>query len=503
MSADTARWAWAALASALWLCLWLIPWRHARRGRAHARADALAAPWLIAYASQSGQGAQWAERTARMLAAQGCAVQLMPMNRLRAADLDAATHLLLIASTTGEGDAPDNAASFATRLMPKPRALGRLRYGVLARGDRSYASFCEFGRRLDDWLRASGATPAFSRIEADGDDPGALTTWLHECARLAGLQSRVDDETTAPFVSLASTASAASEASAALTASASASAPASAAPQSPQAEAPLSDPQRWRLLQRHVINPGSPGAPVHHVVLEPLEAGARWQSGDVARIHIPARHGQPATWRDYSLASLPHEGRAELLVREVRHPNGTPGLGSGWLCHQLALGDALDLQLRRNPGFHAPAPQVPLILIGNGTGLAGLAAHMKAREHARHAGAQVGPAWLLLGERSRANDSHWHARLLAWRTQGLLQRLDLAFSRDAPAAGADGAHYVQDLIAPLAATLRTWVADGAALYVCGQRDGMAQGVHRALGEVLGGDVLEELTRTGRYRRDVY
>ena len=486
MSADSARLACAALACALWLCLWLIPWRHVRQGRIHSPANASAPSLLIAYASQSGQGAQWAERTARMLIAQGCPVQLQPLNRVRAADLDGSTRLLLIASTTGEGDAPDNAANFVAQLMPTPRALGRLRYGVLARGDRSYASFCEFGRRLDDWLRASGATPAFSRIEADGDDAGALSTWLHECARLAGVAG-ADAHTAAAAPTGADAAAQASS----------------------PADAPLSAPQRWRLLQRHVINPGSPGAPVHHVLLQPLEAGAHWQAGDVARVHIPARPGQPAAWREYSLASLPHEGRAEFLVREVQRPNGTPGLGSGWLCHRLGLGDTLQLQLRRNPGFHAPAADAPLVLIGNGTGLAGLAAHLKTREHARHTGQLVGPAWLMFGERSAASDRHWHARLQAWRTQGLLQRIDCAFSRDArpahdaPEASGPPARYVQDLIPPQAPMLRQWLAEGAALYVCGQRDGMAQGVHAALTQVLGADALDALARNGRYRRVVY
>ena len=465
MTTDPTRWAWALLAMTLWLSLWLIPWRQHRRHRLHAPAPGDSGPaLLIAFASQSGQGAQWAERTARMLHAQGRATRRLPLDRLRPADLDRAHQLLLIASTTGEGDAPDNAAAFETRLMRSPRALPQLRYGLLARGDRSYARFCAFGRRLDAWLHASGATPAFARIEADGDDPATLGAWLQAAARLAG----ADD-------------------------SAIALAPAEAP------EATLSAMQPWRLQQRHVLNAGSTGAPVHHVVLQPLDASAHWQAGDVIRLHIPAHGGQPAAWREYSLASLPHEGHAELLVREVRRADGSPGLGSGWLCHHLALGAELQAQLRRNPGFHTPDAALPLVLIGNGTGLAGLAAHLKARERARQAGQRVGPAWLLHGERHRAFDAHWDTRLQSWLAQGLLQRLDRAFSRDTPSP----ACYVQHLIAPQAELLRQWVADGAVLCVCGQRAGMAQGVDEALAQALGREALDALQQAGSYRRDVY
>ncbi|MDA7415761.1 NADPH cytochrome P450 oxidoreductase family protein [Xenophilus arseniciresistens] len=460
---DAARSAWAALAVALWLALWLIPWRQRRHG--HIRPSgggAQGEPILIAYASQSGQGAQWAERTAQQLASQGCAVRLLPLNRLNGAQLQGATRLLLVASTTGEGDAPDNAALFESRLMHAPQQLQKLQYGLVARGDRSYARFCGFGRRLNDWLQASGAGAAFAPLEADNDDPQVWQAWLQNCARFAGT-STLKGEAMTP------------------------------------APGALSAPQAWRLQQRHVLNAGSPGAPVHHLVLQPLDAGAHWQAGDVVRIHLPAREGQAAAWREYSLASLPHEGRAELLVREVHRPDGSAGRGSGWLCRELALGDTLTLQLRSNPGFHGPAAERLLILIGNGTGLAGLAALLTAREQARHAGQAVAPAWLMFGERSASADRHWDSRLQAWRTQGLLQQLDRAFSREPGTA----ARYVQDLIAPQAAMLRDWVGRGAALYVCGQRQGMAQSVHRALEAVLGEEALAQLAASGRYRRDVY
>ena len=81
----------------------------------------------------------------------------------------------------------------------------------------------------------------------------------------------------------------------------------------------------------------------------------------------------------------------------------------------------------------------------------------------------------------------------------MLQRLDVAFSRDQAARV-----YVQNLLATQAKTLRHWVLQqGAAIYVCGSLQGMAQGVDAALRTALGEDTVDTLVRTGRYRRDVY
>jgi sulfite reductase (NADPH) flavoprotein alpha-component len=80
----------------------------------------------------------------------------------------------------------------------------------------------------------------------------------------------------------------------------------------------------------------------------------------------------------------------------------------------------------------------------------------------------------------------------------LLSGLDLAFSRD-PVQPA----YVQQRLVERGHDIRDWVAQGAAIYVCGSLAGMAAAVDETLREVLGGDVLLSLQRSGRYRRDVY
>jgi sulfite reductase (NADPH) flavoprotein alpha-component len=135
----------------------------------------------------------------------------------------------------------------------------------------------------------------------------------------------------------------------------------------------------------------------------------------------------------------------------------------------------------------------PLILIGNGSGMAGLRGHLKAR-------AQTGQRrnWLLFGERQAAHDYHYRAELDGWQSDGTLERLDMVFSRDQGER-----RYVQDRLAEQGALVRQWVEQGAAIYVCGSLDGMAGGVDAALASLLGRAALDRLGASGRYRRDVY
>ena len=136
---------------------------------------------------------------------------------------------------------------------------------------------------------------------------------------------------------------------------------------------------------------------------------------------------------------------------------------------------------------------MPCIYIGNGSGLAGLRSHLRARQRAG-----LGRNWLLFGERQQSADSICAAELEAWLQEGHLARLDRTFSRDG-----DSREYVQDRLRSAASELRAWLQDGAIVYVCGSLQGMAAGVDAVLLDVLGQEGLDELRTQGRYRRDVY
>ncbi|MCD0503610.1 aminotransferase class III-fold pyridoxal phosphate-dependent enzyme [Bordetella petrii] len=206
-----------------------------------------------------------------------------------------------------------------------------------------------------------------------------------------------------------------------------------------------------------------------------------------------ARGGALLPHREYSVASLPADGAVHLLVRQMRGDDGQLGLGSGWLTQLAEVGDTIDLRLRANPNFHPPADARPVLLIGNGTGLAGLRALLKARIAAGHV-----RNWLVFGERRAGHDWFHRAEIEAWLARGQLQRLDAVFSRDTPAR-----RYVQHALLDAADSVRAWVDAGSDIYVCGSLHGMAQGVDDALAHILGSGPLAALRGAGRYRRDVY
>jgi sulfite reductase (NADPH) flavoprotein alpha-component len=416
--------------------------------------DPDAPPTLIAYASQTGFAAEIAHRTAQSLQAAGTPVLLASLPDINEQLLQRTTNALFVVSTTGEGDAPDSAAAFVSTVLDRSLPLNALNYGILALGDRDYDNFCAFGHRLDQWLRHQGASALFDVIEVDNGDEGALRHWQHQLSVLSN------------------------------------------SPDLPDWEAPRYE--RWRLTARRLVNPGSAGAECYHIELQPqADANMSWQAGDIAEIDPRNstwnRDSRPLPHREYSIASLPADGAIHLLVRRMRRPDGTPGLGSGWLTEGAKVGDAIALRVRSNPNFHPPQGDAPLILIGNGTGIAGLRALLKNRIAAgQHRN------WLIFGERNAAHDRFYGDEIEQWRARAQLERVDLVFSRDQPER-----RYVQHRLRECADELRRWVGDGAAIYVCGSLQTMAPAVDTALSEVLGAATLQELAICGRYRRDVY
>jgi sulfite reductase (NADPH) flavoprotein alpha-component len=409
-------------------------------------AGAASAPMLIAYASQTGYAEQIARQTAQALQAANVPSRVRSLADLSVEELSGTERALFVVSTYGEGDPPDTGLPFVHSVMSHSPALSRLAYGVLALGDRTYRNFCGFGKTLDDWLRRQCAVPMFDLVEVDNADEAALLHWQRHIAALGGN------------------------------------------PDAPIWTGPRNE--RWQIAGRKLLNPGSAGHPCFHIELKPLDGAARmrWAAGDIAVLTPPGTNA-----REYSIASMPDEGSLHILVRQSRRADGTLGVASGWLTEHAAIGSEIPLRIRANSNFHAPEDGGPIILIGNGTGIAGLRSHLKAREALRGS-----RNWLIFGERNAAHDSFYEQDIARWRAAGVLTRVDLAFSRDQ-----EQRVYVQHVIQRAEKEIREWVADGATIYVCGSAAGMATAVDDALAGALGRETLNRLLGERRYRRDVY
>ena len=461
------------------------------------------APWLIIYASQTGFAEQMAWRTAQSLHLANIPAQVIAIHQLKIQQLKTATKALFIVSTYGQGEPPDHARPFAKRQFKHALDLTQLDYAVLALGDREYQNtYCNFGKQLEQWLISSKANALFDLITLDNAEAEGINRW----------NAALSSVTRSPLKSMA--------------------------------VEKIFD--QWQITQRTLLNPNSLGEPAFEIQLKAKHEAA-WQAGDVAEIQcgnsdkdilsfiaeqqlnpdtvvqhksasaslfnalrylnlrdsntssIKAYDAQqwvdllkPLPVREYSIASITQDGYVSLVVRQQKTGNEL-GLGSGWLTMHAPLNQNIPLRIRANDNFHAPDDNRPIILIGNGTGIAGLMSILKDRE--LH---QFDQNWLIFGERQQQSDFFFGKKIQQWLSQKHLQRLDLAFSRDQPQR-----IYVQQRLLEQREQVQQWVKQGASIYVCGSIEGMAPAVDQALTDILGEPVMDQLVLEERYMRDVY
>jgi sulfite reductase (NADPH) flavoprotein alpha-component len=213
--------------------------------------------------------------------------------------------------------------------------------------------------------------------------------------------------------------------------------------------------------------------------------------------------------RLYSLASSPlaHPGEAHFTASVVDYEaygRHRMGVATGWMAQRLPEGALIQVHVQPAPAFRLAPPEVDVVMIGPGTGIAPFRAFLQERSVRRGRGR----SWLFFGSRHEAQDALYADELAAFRADGVLSRLDLAWSRDQPEKV-----YVQDRMLAAGAELWAWLQGGAHIYVCGDASRMAPDVHRALQQIAaahGGMDAEAakawvkgLAQAGRYQRDVY
>lgn len=214
--------------------------------------------------------------------------------------------------------------------------------------------------------------------------------------------------------------------------------------------------------------------------------------------------------REYSIASSNNvnPNRVQITVRVVKyeaHRRERLGVCSVQLAERTQPGDHMPVYLKKNPNFKFPYEETtPVIMIGAGTGIAPYRAYLQERAHLNLKGSQ----WLIFGNQNYNTDFLYQSDLEGWLSDGVLSKLDLAFSRDT-----ETKIYVQHRIEDNSAEFYKWITEGATIYLCGNKDEMASGVHQALVNVLikhgnysqdsAEDYLRDLIKNQRYQRDVY
>ncbi|MFT4200739.1 sulfite reductase subunit alpha [Gordonia sp. (in: high G+C Gram-positive bacteria)] len=536
---------------------------------------------LILYGTQSGN-AEWVAVQAQRLAAnRGLVSRVADMEEIALADLPAAGKILVVVSTYGEGDAPDDTADLwkAVARGDAPRLDG-VEFAVCGLGDSGYDGFCQTAVNLDGRFAELGGKRMVPRAECDANFQQTADEWLPRALdALAGIKPAVEP------------------------------APASPAEAKPAKKAAWSrrNPYPATILANRVLSGPGSAKEVRHIEISLGDSGIAYEPGDglsvmpvndpalveliIGRLgatgdemiadrrsertlrealtshyeistaskylvdYVASRSGdaelthlsetgdrealeawlwgrdvldvlnvdpsltitpeellgelRPLAPRAYSIASSPatHAGAVHITMAAVRYRSfdrDHGGCSSTYLADRRAVGEQVGVFITPNRSFRLPADDVPIIMIGPGTGIAPFRAFL----HERAARGASGENWLFFGDQRREFDYAYADEIERFVADGVLTRLDLAFSRDQ-------AHkdYVQHRMAENGAELYSWLERGALVYVCGDATRMAHDVDEALHEIVaehGGlddegaaHYVDELKTGKRYLRDVY
>ena len=533
-------------------------------------------------ASQTGNARRVAEALRDDLLAAKLNVNLVNAGDYKFKQIANEKLLVVVASTQGEGEPPEEAVALHKFLFSKkaPKLNGAA-FAVFGLGDTSYEFFCQCGKDFDSKLAELGAERLLDRVDADVEYQPAAAEWR---ARLVDvLKSRVPQETPAQ---------------AAVTASGAVNEVFS----SPYTK---EEPLTATLSVNQKITGRNSEKDVRHIEIDLGDSGLRYQPGDAlgvwyqndpalvkelvellwlkgdeqvsvdgktlplaealqwhfeltvntanivenyatltrnetllplvgdkaklqhyaattpivdmvrfapAQLDAQALTGllRPLTPRLYSIASAQAEVESEVhvtvgVVRYDVEGRARAGGASSFLADRVEEDGEVRIFIEHNDNFRLPQnPETPVIMIGPGTGIAPFRAFMQQRA------AEEAPSknWLFFGNPHFTEDFLYQVEWQRYVKEGVLSRIDLAWSRDQKEKV-----YVQDKLRQQGAELWRWINDGAHIYVCGDATRMARDVEQALLDVIaefGGmdaeaadEFLSELRVERRYQRDVY
>ena len=220
----------------------------------------------------------------------------------------------------------------------------------------------------------------------------------------------------------------------------------------------------------------------------------------------------PLQPRLYSISSssraFPNEVHLTVGIVRYQRDGSTrqrQGVASTFLSDRSAIGHKVGIFTHRSHGFRPPSQSdAPMIMVGPGTGIAPFRAFLQERRELGH----TGKNWLFFGDQRRASDFLFQTEIEEFLQSGHLNKFDAAFSRDQAEK-----IYVQHKMLENAPELWRWLQEGGHFYVCGDASRMARDVDAALKRIVeeqgqmssdaAKDYVAELSKTGRYGRDVY
>lgn len=532
----------------------------------------------IIFASQTGNAKGVAEELKEEASALGIDVKLFDASDYKGKNLAKETHVIVVASTNGEGEAPDNAIELHEFLQSKKAPkLPNLKYGVIGLGDSSYEFFCQTGKDFDEYLGKLGATSFIDRIDCDVDYDAPAGEWRAKALEVIkeDLASQPADVVTLPLAAAATV------------------------------NYTKKNPYTATLLTSQKITGRDSGKDVRHIEIDLEGSGIAYKPGDALGVwfensselvdallaqvglsgiesvdvdgeslslrsalikHYEITSANPQqvaqyaeisgskkleklaadkdklreyasntqvidvfkekkakldaeqllgllrrlTPRLYSIASSQEEVDEEvhLTVGLVEYQAGEEsrfGGASYFLSRGLEEGGEVKVFVEHNNNFKLPENgDTPVIMVGPGTGIAPFRSFIQERDNQGDSGKN----WLFFGDRTFTQDFLYQVEWQKYLKSGVLNRLDVAFSRDQHEKV-----YVQHRLLEQGEQVWQWLQEGAHIYVCGDANHMAKDVHNALIEIVkvhGGkeadqaeEFVNELRKAKRYQKDVY
>lgn len=520
------------------------------------------ASMLVVYASQTGKAESLALQFA---AAMGLSAQdnVLAINQLSITQLSQCSRILFVVSTYGNGEPPDNGLSFEKRLANTELPLSHLAYSVVALGDSAYPDFCSFGFHLHQLLEDAGSQPLAKVITVNNYQSTKVELATISPPWLPIIASHNTPENELPIAGDISTSDLKPSIYWKITSKQVLNAESDKAPLVQINLENVTQSYHWQagdvidVLPKHnatVINAylskfklkgdewvshQGTGKKLRHWLADrelsvALSATLLAQLKSTTPQDLTSNKGHHVSQeslqtlltelptvkpRSYSIASIPQQGQIQLILRLFKKADNTPGLASTYLANDSDIGDIIQGDIRSVPAHHQLNYQNPLILIGAGSGLAGLKAHIEARAAQRVdlAASPLSPwsgkTWLIYGERNALNSLPLNQQL-KHLSQSKLSSLSCAYSQYATASNTASncavqsevqytQQYVQDIISQQQNTLKEWLDNDACLYICGSFAGMGKSVHQTLVHILGDQFMDELSQQGRYIRDLY
>ncbi|MDQ0889551.1 sulfite reductase (NADPH) flavoprotein alpha-component [Paenibacillus sp. V4I9] len=538
----------------------------------------------VLFGSQTGKSQGLAKKMSKKLEELGFQVTLSSMADFKSNNLKKIQNLLVLVSTHGEGDPPDNAISFHEFLHSKraPK-LEDLRFSVLSLGDTSYELFCQTGKDFDKRLEELGGKRLAPRVDCDVDFDEPAAEWMSSVLSslseassgstvVSGAQAAVESGTeseysrTNPFqAEVLENLNLNGRGSDRETRHIEISLEGSNLqyepgdclgiyPENhPRLVDELIEAMGWKAEELVTINKNGDKRSLREALLhnyeitvltKPLleQVAKLTSSNGLQELLAAGREQDLKTYingrdlldlvQDYSLkgvsagefvailrkmparlysiasSSKAFPDEVHVTVRTVRYETQGReryGVCSVQLAERIKSGETLPVYIQNNPNFKLPEnSETPIIMIGPGTGVAPFRAFLGEREET---GAE-GKSWLFYGDQHFSTDFLYQIEWQKWLKDGVLTRMDVAFSRDT-----DQKVYVQHRMLEKSAELYKWLQEGAIVYVCGDEKKMAHDVHATLATIIeqeGGfsseEAAEYLTRMQqqkRYQRDVY